>query len=362
MTKNKKTIVFFNGFYLPHLGGVERYTAGLISGLKDDYNICVVTSNVPDGDVYTTNDGIEMFRLPTWKMLRERFPIIKKNSTYKNIVRQLKDKNIDHIIINTRYYGTTILGLRLAREKHIVPILIDHSSDYILKPYEIIQNRRVMKYSPNIYAVSECTSKWLKRINIKTKGVFYNSVNKRDDFVKKVNKTTKIIYAGRLLEEKGVNLLVDAYDKLKNKYNVSLEIIGDGPLYKDIKEKHQDVILTGTLSHEKTLKEMEKADIFVFPTLYPEGFPTVILEAAMQKCAIISTDRGGIKELITDDDIGMILKNDASDLTEKLESLLKDPEKIRKYGEKAFKKTNEKFTWDRTIKTIKEELRKYENN
>jgi glycosyltransferase involved in cell wall biosynthesis len=107
---------------------------------------------------------------------------------------------------------------------------------------------------------------------------------------------------------------------------------------------------------------MEKADIFVFPTLYPEGFPTVILEAAMQKCAIISTDRGGIKELITDNDIGVILKNDASDLTEKLENLLKDPEKIRKYGEKAFKKTNEKFTWDRTIKTIKEELRKYENN
>ena len=45
MKKNKKTIAFFNGFYIPHLGGVERYTNKLSERLKENYNIIVITTN-----------------------------------------------------------------------------------------------------------------------------------------------------------------------------------------------------------------------------------------------------------------------------------------------------------------------------
>lgn len=361
MTKNK-TIVIFNGFYLPHLGGVERYTAGLVYELKKDYNIFIVTTNVPTQKNVEEKDGITIFRLPTQKILKNRFPILKKNATYKNLFSRIRGLDISHVIINTRYYETSLLGLKIAKEKGLTPIIIDHSSDYILKPYEIIQNKKIMKYNPIFYTVSECTAKWLKTLGIKSEGVFYNSTNQKKDFKKTKNKKTRIIFAGRLMKEKGVNLLVNSYEKLKDKYDVELEIIGDGPLYKNIKEKHKDIILTGTLSHNEALKEMEKADIFAFPTLYPEGFPTVILEAAMEKCAIISTDRGGVKELIEDGKTGIIIENDASDLTDRIEDLLKNPEKSRRLGENAFKKVNENFTWKKTVDKVRKELAKYERN
>ena len=46
MKKNKKTIAFFNGFYIPHLGGVERYTSKVVEILKKKYNIIIVIKYV----------------------------------------------------------------------------------------------------------------------------------------------------------------------------------------------------------------------------------------------------------------------------------------------------------------------------
>ena len=360
--KKNKTVVFFNGYYLPHLGGVEQYTYGLASALKSTHNVYIVTANVPEQKTEETVDGITIFRLPTHKALQERFPILRKNSSYKELVKKIKTLDISNIIINTRYYSTTILGLRIAKEKGIKPIIIDHSSNYILKPYELFQNARVLKYHPVFYTVSECTAKWLKSINIKSNGVFYNSVDAKKDFKKGVSDKVRIIFAGRLLKEKGVKLIVAAYEELKNNYNIELCIIGNGPLYDEIKNNHPDVILTGKLSHKDTLEEFKKSDIFAFPTLYPEGFPTVILEAAMAKCAIISTDRGGVRELISNDEVGIILKNDASDLKQALKTLLDNPKQIHNLGENVFKIVNEKFTWEKTIKNVRKELEKYEGN
>jgi len=353
MVKNK-TIIFFNGFFLPHLGGVETYTSALIEELKKDYNIIVVTSNVPKSKSYEEKAGVKIFRLPVKNFFKERFPVPKKNAEYKDLIKRIKAEKVDYVIINTRYYYTTFEGLKLAKLKNIRPIIIDHSSDYILKPYERFCLPKILKYNPKFYAVSKKTASWLETLGIKTQGIFYNAV-KVKDFKKPKNPEIRLAFAGRLLEEKGIKLVLESFNELKNRFNLEFVVIGDGPLYSTLKEEYKDVCFTGFISKDEVLKELEKTDIFLYPTLYPEGFPTVVLEAASKKCAVLATDRGGIAELI-DDSSGIILKENAEDLTDKLEKLLKEPEKIRKYGEKIFQKVSENFTLEKTAEKVRKEL------
>ena len=360
MAKNK-TVLLFSGFYIPHLGGVERYTEGFAKELAKDHKVIIITSNVPQAKNHEKHGNIEIYRLPVHKMLNNRFPIPKKNKIYKELLNKIRNIKADNIVVNTRYYYTSFMGLKIAKEQGIQPVIIDHSSDYILKPYEKATLGKVKRYNPAFYGVSKRTTEWLKQLNIDAKGVFYNSVPKLS-FQKKYNEDTiKIVYAARLIKEKGVELAVNSFNELKDKYPIELTIIGDGPMLAELKANNPDIKFTGNIAHDKVIDAFKKSDIFVFPTLYPEGFPTVVLEAAQAGCLVIATDRGGIRELI-DDSNGYILEDDASDLTDKLSYVLKHRDIIKDKGKRARDDISKKYTWEINGKIIRKELSKYEKS
>ena len=93
-------------------------------------------------------------------------------------------------------------------------------------------------------------------------------------------------------------------------------------------------------------------DIFVHPSMYPEGLPTSILEAGLMKCAIIATPRGGTVEVIENNVDGLIVEENVEDLIDKLETLLKNKEKISEYKEKIHSKVKNIFSLENTAKTI----------
>ena len=83
MIRNKKTIVFFNGVYLPHLGGVERYTFELANRLKKEYNVVVVTGNTDNLKSKKDEDGVKVFRLPVRHFPKKnRLPFLKHNNMH----------------------------------------------------------------------------------------------------------------------------------------------------------------------------------------------------------------------------------------------------------------------------------------
>ncbi|MBR1801615.1 glycosyltransferase family 4 protein [Candidatus Saccharibacteria bacterium] len=361
MTKNKKTIVFFNGVYLPHLGGVERYTFELANRLKDAYNIYIVTSNTENLAPISIENGIKIFRLPTRKLLKNRLPSLKKSEEYKALISEIENLEIDHIIINTRFYETTFLGLDLARLKNLTPIIIDHSGGFVLKPYEKTCIKKIKSFSPKFYSVSKTNQKFLKEnFNISSHGIFSNAIDSSKNFTKKSNSPVKILFAGRIMKEKGIVDLLEAYRKIKNHVNAELIVAGDGKLLKTLKEKYRGVKFLGKVSHEKTLQLFREADIFVFPTYYREGFPTVLLEAGTNKCAVvIYDDSGGARELVGGKENAALAKQkNIEDLKRKLEQLISDEEYRRSLQENLFARVNEKYTWDKTIAKIKEELEK----
>ncbi|MBR1875011.1 glycosyltransferase family 4 protein [Candidatus Saccharibacteria bacterium] len=363
MVKNK-TIIFFNGVYLPHVGGVERYTYELAKRLSKDYKVYIVTSNTDNLPGYCEEDGIGVFRLPVRKLpQKNRLPFLRKDSEYRKLLKKIKNLNPVHIICNTRFYETTFLGLRIAKEKGIKPIIIDHSGGYTLKAYEDLTIKKIKTYQPVFYSVSAASKRWLeKQYNISSSGIFYNSVDSKKDFRKPKNKTLRILFAGRLVKTKGIIPLLEVCNRLKKHYRIELIVVGDGPLLKTLKVQFKDATFMGALNHDDTLAEFEKADIFVCPSLASEGFPTSILEAGINKCAIIATDWPGIREMIETEENGILIDREAKALKDSLELLITNSKKRKELQENIFQQVNKKFTWSRTVTKVKKELMRYEEH
>jgi glycosyltransferase involved in cell wall biosynthesis len=126
-----------------------------------------------------------------------------------------------------------------------------------------------------------------------------------DDFV--------FIYVGRIVKDKGINELVNAFEKLCNKYN-NIKLLLVGPF-----EPELDPLLPET---EKIIKENNKiittgfqtdvrpffliSDLLVFPS-YREGFPNVVMQAGAMDLPSIVTDINGCNEIIIDGKNGVII-------------------------------------------------------
>lgn len=161
----------------------------------------------------------------------------------------------------------------------------------------------------------------------------------------------KILYVGRLHSAKGIEYLIEAFRKFKKiENNIELIIVGDGPLYRKIKEKENLTEFSGSLKilgrkgQQDLIKIYQESDIFVLPSSN-EGMSNTILEAMACGLPIIATDTGDNRKLIKDN--GIIIKtNDSESILNALEELYSNQgylDKMRIIS----KKRAEKMNWQR---------------
>ncbi len=354
-----KTIAIFQGYFFPHVGGIERYTYNLAKEFKKKgyQTILVTTKYEPSLQTQETLEDIEIFRLPIYAMFSSRYPIIKKNKEYREILCKLEQKNIDSIILNTRFQLTSLVGAKFAKQHAIPCCMLEHGTshftvynrilDFFGHIYEHLLTKKMKTLVSDFYGVSKACCDWLKHYHIEAKGVFYNAIDvKEDELYKHISKREQshdkitILFAGRLLQDKGILLLLEAYAILKKKYdNIELKIAGEGPLEEEIR-KQKDVILLGKLEHEDMMKCYKKADIFTNPS-YSEGMPTAILEAGLMKCAVVATPVGGTKEIMEDNENGLFCDTTVESIVEALEKLINHEEVREKVAKKHYKKIKE---------------------
>ncbi len=372
---NNKCIVIFAAYIYPHLGGIESYLDNLINELhKLKYNIVIVTSNWNDEKEFEKTEKYDVLRIPVLNLFKKRYPIPKKGNKLKSILKKLDKYNISTIIVNTRFHLTSHIGADYAKKNNIPCFLIEHGSSYITvnnkildffaNRYEDYLTRRIKNKITGFYGVSNRCNEWLKKINIKASGTFNNAIDK-ECYKRYHNKVTNnkiiITYAGRILYEKGVGNLLEAFSTINNK-NCELIIAGDGNALDELKTKYKskNIKFLGRINHDEVMNLFDKTDIFVYPSMYPEGLPTSILEAGIMKCAIIATDRGGTVEVINSRDLGIIVEENVEDLTDKLKYLIDNPKEINRLKENIHDRVLNDYTWEKTAKTIIKEIKKYE--
>jgi glycosyltransferase involved in cell wall biosynthesis len=177
-------------------------------------------------------------------------------------------------------------------------------------------------------------SRWSKNRFIEGLDNFYSgspklevvnqSTNKpKIDFTKK-NKL--ITFVGKLNSAKGYDLFGGAILKILKKYkDWNALVIGDEPREKLIFQ-HKNLNLLGFQEHRKVLKILEKTSIAVACSRWEEPFGRSSLEASSRGCAVIISDRGGLKETITN---GIILKKNSIDnIFNAIDDLIKNKKKL----------------------------------
>lgn len=358
-----KNVVIFSGYYYPHLGGIERYIDNMMRELiRNNYKPILVTSNYNNSVSYEEVNGISIYRLPVYNIFKNRYPIIKKNSEYRRIIKCLDKYDIESIIVNTRFHLTSHIGALYGNKRDIPVFLIEHGSNYVTldnkfidffaNRYEDILTARIKKYITGFYGVSNACGKWLKNFKIKSSGTWYNSIN-FNTYKRISHKGTNFMYAGRLLKQKGVDNILDSFSKLEKKYNnIHLYIAGDGPEYNKYINNYpsKNITFLGKLSYEELLDYYAKTDIFLYTPLWAEGLPTSILESGMMGCAVICTNEGGIREVVNKSN-GIILSN-INNLYKSMEKLLLDKSLRKKLSKELNKTIKNNFSWDVTIKKI----------
>ena len=158
-----------------------------------------------------------------------------------------------------------------------------------------------------------------------------------------------LLYVGRLEELKGVKLLLDAYRRL-GAGCTPLRVLGSGPLEDEVVEAGAQglpVEFLGFRSGEGVRAELGGAIALVVPSLVEENCPMSILEARELAVPVISSDRGGLPEVVRDGIDGLVFAGgDAADLVRCIVELASDPDRARSYGTEGRRRALDEFSSD----------------
>lgn len=163
-------------------------------------------------------------------------------------------------------------------------------------------------------------------------------------------------FVARLVEQKNPQLLLyAAANILGRRKNAKLIIIGDGPLMNECRRLSEDLKITdkvnflGELPNELAKELMSGFDIFVLPSRF-EGLPLTIIEAMFAGLPVVASSVGGIPELVANSKCGFLVSPDnKSDLVEKIEYLIQNPDEIQKMGAFGRKIAQDKFNLGKMI-------------
>ena len=368
-----KTILIFTAYYLPHLGGIERYLDNLMHELvKLKVRVILVTSNYNDDKKHEVQDGIEIYRIPVFNIFKNRYPIFKLNSEERGVLKELDKEKIDAIIVNTRFHLSSHIGAKYGKKRSIPVFLIEHGSQYVTldnkfidffaNRYEDFLTWKIRNKITAWYGASPSSCNWLKHFNIEAAGYWNNGINTNLKLPeKKKHQGINFLYAGRLIKQKGVGNILEAFTELEKKYNnIKINIAGSGAELDYYKEnyKSKNIKFLGQIDFSKLLEYFSKSDVFLYPSLWPEALASSVLEAGLMEVSTIGTTQPGIIDIL-DENNGILIDGSVEELKESMELLIKDKELGDKLAKQLHKDVLKKFAWNNNAKKVLKDIDKY---
>ena len=170
-------------------------------------------------------------------------------------------------------------------------------------------------------------------------------VNGIDENVSLEGTTDKgyFLYLGRLSQEKGVPTLAKAHQLMTKK--AGLKIVGDGPVFNQLKESYPTADLLGFKSGDELLTLIKEAKAIIVPSECYENCSMSVIEAMSYGKPVIGSKIGGIPEQIREGIDGYLFEaGNAQDLADKLDSLVAAPENTIEMGHHSRERFLSKYT------------------
>ena len=368
----QKQIIIISSLFLPHLGGVEQYTQSIARALASDYDVTVFCLNTEKQPEQESDQAVSIKRLSCYSLFKGRLPV-PKISALRQVRIFFKTHSVDFAIIQTRLYPFNLWAAAFIHRNKIPHILIEHGTGHIdygnwwmnrlWKLYEHGLTIGFRFFCKDYFGVSQASLDWLQHFGIKGKGVLHNGIDPEDFIVPEKFRRDRfsipqdsvlIVFAGRIIKEKGILTLLQAFDQITSD-NVHLLIAGTGDM--DIVqpwESNQKIHFLGQISHKELLSLIHESQIFCLPTMYPEGLPTVILEAGFLGIPVVTTDTGGIREVIFDRKTGVFVQpGDPDLLSREIQDLLRNVSERERLGANLKKLVNDEFIWPKIVLKVK---------
>jgi glycosyltransferase involved in cell wall biosynthesis len=174
----------------------------------------------------------------------------------------------------------------------------------------------------------------------------------------------EIVTVGRAVEKKGFDILISALALLPADLSWRLTHIGGGERLPALQDQAQRLHLAerinwlGSMAQEDVLERLRSADLFVLPCRIAsdgdrDGLPNVLVEAASQRLACISTAVSGVPELIDNGETGLLVPpENPQDLANAIERAARDPDLRRRLGGAGEKRVRDAFDYRTSIATL----------
>ena len=384
-SKNLNILKIIHGYPPYYMAGSEVYTFNLSNELSKFFNITIFTRVEDDFQKpYTIKEsdenGITIIRVnkPSRDYtFRSKYEDNKMAKIFEKYLVRVKP-DIVHI---GHLSHLTIFIIDIIKKYEIPIIFTLHDYWMMCIRGQLIRDDLSLCSGPDIEKCSECNNKYftshsrakeeisdclkaLKTINehvdlfispskflqkkyieygIPEEKIMYMDYGFNKDLFNGIKRcpSTKIRFGflGRLVPVKGISLLIDAFNEIDHS-KAELNIYGKLPSsHMFLKERclNSAINFKGCYNYKEISKVLSNIDVLVTPSIWFENSPLVIHEAFLAKIPVITSNLGGMAELVIHEKNGLLFEpGNVEDLIEKINIFIKNPKLIEKYSQETY--------------------------
>ncbi|QVL49805.1 MAG: glycosyltransferase family 4 protein [Thiocapsa sp.] len=354
--------------------------------LTDTFDITVLTPRAPGSLEHETLDGLRVIRFPYFIRSRENLA-----SHGGGILNRLRANPLNYLLVPPFLIGqlwalirvlrhddwdlihahwlipqglVALLARRLARRP--VPLVCtSHGGDlFALRGIAFrALKRAVLRASHRISVVSQAMRDEVLALGIAPEkvAVIPMGVDLRERFTpdpRTPREQNQLLFVGRLVEKKGVGLLLKALPRILLAFpDTRLTIVGSGPLETELRELAASLRISDHVDFEGMVPQsdlpafLRSATLFVAPFMVAdsgdqEGFGLVLVEAMGCGCPVICGDVPAVRDIVLDENNGVLINpRNPVELADAIADLLADPIRRDRYAANARRNCAEVFDW-----------------
>ena len=372
-------------------------TSELVELIKRGHDVNIISMSHPDELDIHAHEAITKYKL------MEKTIYLSKKSVMKNMMKspgsflrsnnyykmwQVKDKHLsiitNFLITNFKRENYDIVHTHFAKPQakaalsaalslHIPFTFTTHAFDLYDRTKKMPDPdlKTMVLHSTSAITISDynkkhiasiCGKSSLKKISIVHCGLDFN-----DFQLKYKNQGTRILSISRLVEKKGLDILLEAASKLKTKYklkDLQFDIVGQGPLQGSLQKQSAKLGLKklvkfhGAVDDNTIARLYNDSVMFALPCVIDkhgdrDGIPVTLMESMALGVPVVSTNVSGIPELIVNGETGLVVPpSNAQALAEAIYNLYNDPKLRSKLSLSGRKKVEKEFNIKSSVEKL----------
>jgi glycosyltransferase involved in cell wall biosynthesis len=368
-------------YWPPHVGGIEFEAREQSRRLvARGHEVTVVSSRIADERELSFDDGFPVHKVRASNVLEDRLrlPYPLYSPRLFTLMSELA-RDADVVVAHTHTFMSTLAAARAAR-RHSKPFVLIQNNPFIEYRFPLNLVQRVadatiggytVGSADRLVAISEFTGQYLKRLAparsvtvmyLGSDGRHFSPVDaeQRIEIRRRLGLPLDAFVAltvRRLFYRNGLDTLIDAATRLRDRSGLHVVIGGSGPERGEIEGRIRraglhNVHVVGFIPDADLADYYRAADVFVLPTRTAEGFGLVLMEAAATGVPSIATDSGAPREIIDDGRTGLLVAPGApEELAAMIARLHDSPDLLAAMSRAALAKSAE-YTWERSIDTL----------